>query len=120
MGRIVNMASIHANRPTCFDVGYSMTKAAIRMFTRELALELTRDGVTVNAITLGACRIEFKTGRAQWGMTAPREVYNPALRGVSRVVEPADVGEAILFLCSEKAAAITGDCIRIDRGLILA
>ena len=113
------MCSIHANRPTCFDAGYAMTKGAIRMFTRELALELTRDNITVNAITLGGCRIEFKTGNPKWTMQVPVEVGNPALRGVSRLVEPADVGEAILFLCGEGAAAITGDCIRIDRGLIL-
>ena len=118
-GRIVNMCSIHANRPTCFDAGYSMTKGAIRMFTRELALELTRDGITVNAITLGGCRIEFKTGRPKWDMQTPLDVINPALRGVNRLVEPADVGETILFLCSDRAAAITGDCIRIDRGLVL-
>lgn len=119
MGRIVNMCSIHANRPTCFDAGYAMTKGAIRMFTRELALELTRDNITVNAITLGGCHIEFKTGNPKWTTQVPVEVGNPALRGVSRLVEPADVGETILFLCGEGAAAITGDCIRIDRGLIL-
>ncbi len=119
LGRIVNMASVHANRPTCFDAGYSMTKGAIRMFTRELALELTRDRITVNAITLGGCRIEFKTGHPKWDMKSPLEVGNPALRGVSRLVEPGEVGQTVLFLCSEAASAITGDCIRIDRGLVL-
>lgn len=118
-GRIVNMCSVHANRPTCFDAGYSMTKGAIRMFTRELALELTRDQITVNAITLGGCKIEFKTGHPKWAMQTPVDVINPALRGVNRMVEPVDVGETILFLASEKAAAITGDCIRIDKGLVL-
>ena len=118
-GRIVNMCSVHANRPTCFDAGYSMTKGAIRMFTRELALELTRDQITVNAITLGGCKIEFKTGKPKWEMQTPVDIINPALRGVNRMVEPVDVGETILFLTSEKASAITGDCIRIDKGLVL-
>ncbi|MBR0463300.1 MAG: SDR family oxidoreductase [Clostridia bacterium] len=118
-GRIVNMCSVHGNRPTCFDAGYSMTKGAIRMLTRELALELTRDGITVNAITLGGCKIEFKTGRPKWAMQTPLDVINPALNGVSRLVDPVDVGETILFLVSEQAAAITGDCIRIDKGLVL-
>ena len=60
-GRVVNISSIHGKRPTCFDAGYAMTKGAIRMFTRELALELFQDGITVNAIDLGGCKIEFKT-----------------------------------------------------------
>jgi len=119
LGRIVNMSSVHAKRPTCFDAGYSMTKGAIRMFTRELALELTRDNITVNAITLGGCRIEFKTGHPKWDLKSPKETGNPALRGVNRMVEPVDVGHAILFLCSAEASALTGDCIRIDRGLML-
>ena len=119
LGRIVNMCSVHAKRPTCFDAGYAMTKGAIRMFTRELALELTRDNITVNAITLGGCKIEFKTGRPKWDMQTPKDVGNPALRGVSRLVEPVDVGETILFLVSREASALTGDSIRIDRGLML-
>ena len=90
-GRIVNLCSVHANRPTCFDAGYSMTKGAIRMFTRELALELTRDQITVNAITLGGCRIEFKTGHPKWDMQTPLDVINPALRGVNRLVDPVDL-----------------------------
>ena len=119
LGRIVNMASIHAKRPTCFDAGYAMTKGAIRQFTRELALELSRDNITVNAITLGSCRIEFKTGHPKWSTVHPRETFNPEMRGINRVVEPVDVGNTILFLCSEQASALTGDCIRIDRGLVL-
>ena len=120
MGRIINMCSIHGIRPTTFDAGYAMTKGAIRMFTRELALELTTAGITVNAIELGGCRIEFKTGRPEFRSNTPWAVVNPALRGVSRTVEPADVGALAVFLCSEAASAITGDMVRLDRGLILA
>ena len=119
MARIINISSIHAKRPTCFDAGYAMTKGADRMFTRELALELTRDNITVNGITLGGCKIEFKTGHPKWDLKAPKEVGNPALKGVSRMVDPVDVGNTILFLCSEEASALTGDSIRIDRGLML-
>ena len=75
--------------------------------------------ITVNAITLGGCKIEFKTGRPKWDMQTPKDVGNPALRGVSRLVEPVDVGETILFLVSREASALTGDSIRIDRGLML-
>ncbi len=119
LGRIVNVCSVHAKRPTCFDAGYSMTKGGIRMLTRELALELTRDRITVNAITLGGCRIEFKTGRPKWPMKVPLDAGNPALRDINRIVDPTDVGQTILFLLSEGASALTGDSIRIDRGQML-
>ncbi len=117
-GRIINMSSIHGKRPTGFDPGYAMTKGAIRMFTRELALELFDVHITVNAIDLGGCEIEFKTGNAPFTSHAPRECYNPAL-GRFRMTTPEDVGELVYFLCSPEASAITGDGIRLDKGLVL-
>lgn len=117
-GRIVNISSIHGKRPTCFDAGYAMTKGAIRMFTRELALELYADGITVNAVDLGGCKIEFKTGRAPLRTHNPLDCHNPAMKGY-RMVEPKDVGELVWYLCSPEASALTGDGIRVDKGLIL-
>ncbi len=117
-GRVINISSIHGKRPTCFDAGYAMTKGAIRMFTRELALELYADGITVNTIDLGGCRIEFKTGNAPIQTRAPKECFNPALTRL-RMVDPSDVGSLVCYLCSPEASAITGDGIRLDRGLVL-
>lgn len=117
-GRIVNISSVHGKRPTCFDAGYAMTKGAIRMFTRELALELFEENITVNAIDLGGCRIEFKTGRAPIRAHAPVECRNPAMKK-ARLVTPADVGDLVYYLCSPGASAITGDGIRLDNGLVL-
>ena len=77
-GRIVNISSIHGKRPTGFDAGYAMTKGAIRMFTRELALELYEHNITVNAVDLGGCKIEFKTGNAPFTSSMPAECLNPA------------------------------------------
>ena len=117
-GRIVNISSIHGKRPTCFDPGYAMTKGAIRMFTRELALELYADGITVNAVDLGGCKSEFKTGRAPIRSNNPLECWNPDMR-YWRMVTPEDVGALVWHLCSPEASAITGDGIRLDRGLVL-
>ena len=117
-GRVVNICSIHGKRPTSFDAGYAMTKGAIRMFTRELALELFADGVTVNAIDLGGCRIEFKTGNAPMRFVQPLECLNPDIPPL-RFVTPADVGEMVWYLCSEGAQAVTGDGIRLDKGVVL-
>lgn len=117
--RIINISSIHGKRPTCFDAGYAMTKGAIRQFTRELALELVEDKITVNAIDLGGCEIEFKTGNPNLPFNSPVEVRNPGMLGGSRLVKPEEVGELVWYLCSTPANAINGSGIRIDRGLVL-
>ncbi|MBR6809894.1 MAG: SDR family oxidoreductase [Clostridia bacterium] len=119
MGRIVNISSIHGKRPTNFDAGYAMTKGAIRQFTRELALELTPDKIPVNTIDLGGCVIEFKTGNPRFAFNSPMETKNPDMQNPNRQVYPEEVGELVLYLCSEKASAVNGAGIRIDRGLVL-
>ena len=117
--RIVNIASVHAKRPTCFDAGYAMTKGAIRMFTRELALELGKEGIPVNAIDLGGTRIEFKTGNPPFLSYRPAETRNPHMNGKVRLVMPEEVGELVMYLAGEAASAMTGSCIRLDGGQML-
>ena len=117
--RIVNVASVHAKRPTCFDAGYAMTKGAIRMFTRELALELADEGIPVNAIDLGGTRIEFKTGNPQFHSYRPAATRNPAMNGQVRLVMPEQAGSLVLYLAGEAASAMTGSCIRLDHGQML-
>lgn len=119
MARIVNISSIHGKRPTCFDAGYAMTKGAIRQFTRELALELSGDHIPVNCIDLGGCVIEFKTGNPRFAFNSPLDTKNPQLENPNRQVYPEEVGELVLYLCSEKADAVNGAGIRVDRGLVL-
>lgn len=119
MGRVVNVSSIHGKRPTNFDPGYAMTKGAIRMFTRELALELITDNITVNAIDLGGCKIEFKTGNPKMHFLTPVECTNPDMAFRNLQVEPTDVADLVFFLCSEEAKNINGDGIRLDRGAVL-
>ena len=118
-GRIINLSSVHGKRPTTFDAGYTATKGAIRMFTRELALELLDTGITVNAIDLGGCKIEFKTGNFPWKTYRPLGVRNPDFQQPSTMVYPEEVGAAIYYLCSEEGAAINGHGLRVDRGLVL-
>ena len=119
MGRIINMSSVHGKRPTSFDAGYAATKGAIRQFTRELALELRATGVTVNAIDIGACRIEFKTGNAPWQTHYPLETANPDLYFADVHVTPVEVGNLALYIAGEEGRSLNGDGVRIDRGLVL-
>ena len=116
--RIINISSIHGKRPTGFDPGYAMCKGAIRMLTRELALELKHDGIPVNAIDLGGCRIEFKTGNPAFRIRPIPEAKNPDLNETWQVI-PEEVGALVYYLCSPEASAVNGDGIRLDRGLVL-
>ena len=117
--RIINIGSVHGKRPTCFDAGYAMTKGGIRMLTREAAIELQPDGIPVNCLSLGGVRIEFKTGEPEFHNRRPRETVNPEIRNPDRLVLPEEVGSLVLYLCSGAAAALTGDCIRVDCGQML-
>ncbi len=117
--RIINIGSVHGKRPTCFDIGYAMTKGGIRMLTREAALELQPYGIPVNCLSLGGVRIEFKTGHPEFRSRRPMETINRGMRNPDRLVLPEEVGAAVRFLCSPAGAAETGDCIRIDCGQML-
>jgi glucose 1-dehydrogenase len=117
--RIVNISSVHSKRPTVFDPGYAMTKAAIRMFTREAAIELAKDHITVNRIELGACKIEQKTGNyPSFAYTLPEENANPAFP-LGRIVYPEDVGNLVLYMASPEAEILTGTGVRLDGGSML-
>jgi glucose 1-dehydrogenase len=117
--RVVNVSSIHGKRPTVFDAGYAMTKGAIRMFTREAALELGRQGITVNCIDLGGCVIEGKTENHPFRLRWPEGTMKNPGRAIETEVYPEDVGHLVLYLCGESAGRITGDGIRLDGGSLL-
>lgn len=119
MPRIINIGSVHGKRPTCFDAGYAVTKGGVKMLTREAAIELMPDRIPVACISLGGAKIEFKTGHPPFCNRRPKEVFNPDLRAKTRLVLPEEVGEAVLYLCSEAGEALTGSCIRIDCGQML-
>lgn len=117
--RIVNVSSVHAKRPAVFDAGYSMTKSAIRMFTREAAIELARYGITVNRIDLGACKIEGKTGQFVFRIHWPEGTHEHPSQPLGDITTPADVGALVVYLASPEAKNLTGAGIRLDGGAML-
>ncbi|MCL2816070.1 MAG: SDR family oxidoreductase [Oscillospiraceae bacterium] len=119
--RVVNIASIHSKRPSVFDAGYSMTKSAVKMFTREAAIELAKYKITVNCITLGACQIEGKTGSfgGRWSVSVPEKAKTKTSFPLGRIARPKDVGDFIVYLAGKESEIITGTGIRIDGGSAL-
>jgi len=120
-GRVINIASIHARRPTHFDPVYAMSKAAIQMLTREAAIELAPHRVTANCITIGAIKVGQKSGGyvfKPFKRLPTREMpYGHLLSG--SIGEPADVGYMAAFLASEESRYITGTSIRADGGSMM-
>jgi 3-oxoacyl-[acyl-carrier protein] reductase len=110
-GRIVNIASIVASTGYSGLAVYSATKASLVGFTRSLAREVGKMNVTVNAVAPGFVDTDMTQGLKE----EQREqiIRRSALR---RLVETADVANAIEFLLSDGAKNITGTVITVDAG----
>jgi NAD(P)-dependent dehydrogenase (short-subunit alcohol dehydrogenase family) len=114
-GRIVNLASLSAYHPLEDQGPYAAAKAAIAGFTRSTALDLARDGVTVNAIAPGlilhdGLKVVFSDAElARMGSGIP----------VGRPGKPEEIAATVAFLLSNDAAFITGQTIHVNGGSYL-
>ena len=113
-GRIINMASVAGTLGGFGQASYSTTKAGIIGFTKTLALEGARYGITCNVVCPGIINSEsFQFISAEMRERLIRET---ALR---RPGEPEDVAYAIVFLASDKANYITGIVLNVSGGIEL-
>ena len=113
-GAIVNISSV--NGLSSFgDPAYSAGKAGMISLTRSMAMEYGRFGIRVNAICPGTVRTpvwQHRVDREPEILTKLQKWYP-----LGRVVEPTDVANAVAFLASDNAAAITGVALPVDCGL---
>lgn len=112
-GAIVNMGSLTTFRPSG-QPAYAMGKASIKMMTEIMAAEFGPQGVRVNAVAPGYVLTPAMQARIDSGQRDPKLIVEKA--ALRRFVQPADVGEAIWFLCSDAASAITGVTLPVDCG----
>jgi 3-oxoacyl-[acyl-carrier protein] reductase len=110
-GRIVNVASIIGFTGYSGLSVYGATKASMLGFTRSLAREVGRLGITVNAIAPGFLDTEMTHGLA--GEQRERVVRRSALRRLAGVD---DVADAVEYLLSDKARSISGTVLTVDAG----
>lgn len=112
-GVLINIGSLTTFRPSA-QPAYAMGKAAIRMMTEVLAAELGPQGVRVNAVAPGYVLTPAMQARIDSGQRNPALMIERA--ALRRLVMPADVAEAIFFLASDAASAISGVTLPVDCG----
>lgn len=112
-GAIVNIGSLNSLVPAPHPA-YALSKVAITRITEILACELGRKGVRVNAVAPGYTLTPAMQARIDRGERNPEAVF--AKSAIPRFVMPAEVAEAIFFLASPAASAITGVMLPIDNG----
>jgi acetoacetyl-CoA reductase len=111
-GRIINVSSVNGSKGAFGQTNYSAAKAGMHGFTKALALEVARKGVTVNTISPGYIGTKMVTA-------IPKEVLDAKILPqipLGRLGKPEEVAGLIIYLCSEEAAFVTGANIAINGG----
>ena len=111
-GRVVNISSVNAIRGQFGQTNYAAAKAGILGFTKSLAQEVVKKGVTVNAISPGYVQTEMV-------MAIREDVRQKIVAEIpaGRLAMPEEVADAVAFLASDNAAYITGTNLSVNGGL---
>ena len=110
-GRIINVSSINGSKGQFGQTNYSAAKAGVHGFTKALALEVARKGVTVNTVSPGYLATEM--------VMAVREDVSQKITDaipVGRLGQPAEIAELVAFIASEAAAFMTGSNVAMNGG----
>jgi 3-oxoacyl-[acyl-carrier protein] reductase len=113
-GRIVNIASTEALGATSRDSPYAAAKAGVTGLTRALAVELGREGITVNCICPGPIRTGMTAGVPE----EDKQTFAKRRTAMGRYGEPEEVAHVTVSLCLPAASYITGVTIAVDGGLM--
>jgi acetoacetyl-CoA reductase len=115
-GRVINVSSVNGSKGAFGQTNYSAAKAGMHGFTKSLALEVAKKGVTVNTISPGYIGTRMVTA-------IPREILDSKILPqipLGRLGRPEEVAGLIIYLCSEEAAFVNGANIAINGGQHMA
>ncbi len=113
-GAAVIVGSISGKHSQPNRIVYPTTKAALLGLTRNMAHALAPDNIRVNLITLGWTWSRNIEGRR--GTREAADAFAAEFQLMGRMVDPEEAGDAVVFLCSDKASAITGADLAVDCG----
>ncbi len=121
-GRIVNIASDAGRVGSSLEAVYSGAKGGIIAFSKTLARELARTGVTVNAVCPGPTDTPLLRGIADASGDDGANVIGAMTRSVpmKRLAEPSDIAGAVAYFASDAAAYVTGQTLSVSGGLTMA
>jgi 3-oxoacyl-[acyl-carrier protein] reductase len=125
-GSIINISSAGADIAAPDLSAYAMTKAAVNMLTRNLALEVGASGVRVNAIAPGfidtpMVTYRFRAPDGSIDESKRRQVFDAraAHAALQRIGTPSDIALAMLFLASDASSFMTGQVLRPNGGIVM-
>ena len=113
-GRVINMSSVAADVSNPGQANYAASKGGIEGFTRCMATELARRGVTVNAVAPGFIETDMTQGVVE---AAGKEIKKKI--PCRRLGLPDDISNAVLFFAQESSSYVTGQILKVDGGLTL-
>jgi 3-oxoacyl-[acyl-carrier protein] reductase len=111
-GAIINLTSGAAFRGSPNGVHYCASKGGVLSMTRQMALELAPHGIRVNCIAPGLT----DTAQPRYGMSEAELHAAGRLLPLGRVAEPEEIARAALYLASDDAGFITGQCLHVNGG----
>ena len=113
-GRIVNVSSVAGRYGNPGQTNYAATKGGIDGFTRCLANEVGRRGITVNSIAPGFINTDMTEAvRNAAGKEIKKQI------SVRRLGEPEDIANAVVFFALDESSYVTGQVLTVDGGLTL-
>ena len=114
-GRIVNVSSINGQKGQMGQVNYSAAKAGVIGFTKALAQETARKGITVNCVAPGYINTDMVAA-------VPQHVLDGIIAGIpaGRLGEAGEIGALVVYLCSDEAGFMTGSTLTINGGQYMA
>jgi len=114
-GRIINITSVVGVMGNAGQANYAAAKGGVIGFTRSVAREVASRGITCNAVAPGFIQTDIIAGMTEQAVTA---VMGQIPLG--RIATPEEVAPLVGFLASDGAAYITGQCIHVDGGMVMA